>query len=104
MSKFFDKLKRRNVIKASIAYLVANWVLFKINNRLNILIGSIISIVFSFINESLPYIIYKYTPGLLIDKFIIVLSFDDISSERDSQWFCVGFQKMFYLEIKPYKL
>ncbi len=30
MSKFFDELKRRNVIKASIAYLVVNWVLLQL--------------------------------------------------------------------------
>ena len=32
--KFFDELKRRNVIKASIAYLVVNWVLLQLLSTL----------------------------------------------------------------------
>ena len=34
MNKFFEELKRRNVIKSTIAYLVVAWILLQVINQL----------------------------------------------------------------------
>lgn len=56
----------------------------KTNDRSDILIELIIAIIFSFINNSVLNLIFKYTPDLLIDKSIIVLPIDVMYNESDS--------------------
>lgn len=146
MNKFFNELKRRNVIKATIAYIVVGWVLLQVasivlpianapdwvlktftffliiglpvwlliswvyevtpdglkktakvsrdqsitattNKRLNILIliGLVAAITVAMLRPTTTLI--KTEDGQFA---IAVLLFEDLTSEGDSEWFCVG--------------
>ena len=147
MNKFFEELKRRNVIKASIAYVVVAWVLLQVlsivlpsvdapqwvmktimlimviafpvwvfiawvyevtpeglkkteevdkdqsithttNKRLNILIliGLIAAIAVTLLQPKTGYI----SSSDFAEHSIAVLPFDDMSAEKDTEWFCDG--------------
>ena len=145
--KLFEELKRRNVIKAAIAYVVVSWVLLQVlsivlptvdapqwvmktimlvlvigfpiwvfvswvyevtpeglkktekvspdqsishttNKRLNILIliGLVIAIAVTLLQPKTGYITSKE----VVEYSIAVLPFDDMSAEKDTEWFCDG--------------
>jgi len=147
MSKFYDELKRRNVIKAAIAYVVVAWVLLQVfsivlpsvnapewvmktimlimviafpvwvliawvyevtpeglqktkkvskdesithvtNKRLNvlILIGLTMAIVITLLQPKSGYISSSDTATYSI----AVLPFDNMSADKDNEWFCDG--------------
>ena len=147
MSSFFEELKRRNVIKAAIAYIVVAWVLLQVfsivlpnvnapewvmktimlfmviafpvwvfiawvyevtpeglkktesvskdqsitattNKRLNILIlvGIVAAIAVTLFQPKAGYMSSLETA----EFSIAVLPFDDLSSDKDSEWFCDG--------------
>lgn len=147
MSKLFEELKRRNVIKAAIAYIVVAWVLLQVfsivlpsvnapewvmktimlimviafpvwvfiawvyevtpeglkktekvdndqstshttNKRLNILIlaGLVVAIALTLFQPKSGYIDTSDTA----EYSIAVLPFDDLSSDKDTEWFCDG--------------
>jgi TolB-like protein/Tfp pilus assembly protein PilF len=144
--KLFEELKRRNVIKAAIAYVVVSWVLLQVlsivlptvdapqwvmktmmlvmviafpiwvfiawvyevtpeglkktekvskdqsitattNKRLNVLIlvGIVVAIAVTLLQPKSGYISSNTN-----DFSIAVLPFDDLSSDKDSEWFCDG--------------
>ena len=145
--KLFEELKRRNVIKAAIAYVVVSWVLLQVlsivlptvdapqwvmktimlvlvigfpiwvfiswvyevtpeglkktekvspdqsishttNKRLNILIliGLIAAITVTLLQPKTGYI----SSSEVVEYSIAVLPFDDMSAEKDTEWFCDG--------------
>ncbi len=147
MSKFYDELKRRNVIKAAIAYVVVAWVLLQVfsivlpsvnapewvmktimlimviafpvwvfiawvyevtpeglkktekvspdqsithttNKRLNILIliGLIAAIVITLLQPKSGYI----SSSDAVAYSIAVLPFENMSTDKDNEWFCDG--------------
>jgi TolB-like protein/Tfp pilus assembly protein PilF len=147
MSKFYDELKRRNVIKAAIAYIVVAWVLLQVlsivlpsveapqwvmktimlimviafpiwvfiawvyevtpeglkktenvsfdqsistntNKRLNVLIlvGIVVAIAVTLLQPKAGYI----ASSDVVEYSIAVLPFDDMSAEKDTEWFCDG--------------
>tara|TARA_R110002126_G_scaffold39767_1_gene117587 strand:- start:51174 stop:53210 length:2037 start_codon:yes stop_codon:yes gene_type:complete len=147
MKKYLDELKRRNVIKASIGYIVAAWVLLQVlsivlptlsapewvlktlmllmlicfpiwiifswiyevtpegikktesisrdksishvtDKRLNIviLIGLVAAIAITLLRPSSGYI----SSARNIEYAIAVLPFDDMSQNKDTEWFCDG--------------
>ena len=147
MSKFFEELKRRNVIKASIAYVVVAWVILQVLSivlptvgapewvmktlMILMVIGFPIWIFFSWVYEVTPEGLKKTEQnteergisettnkrlnililvGLVAaiavallrpntginysssnnEYAIAVLPFDDMSAQKDTEWFCDG--------------
>ena len=110
---FFEELRRRNVIRVGVAYLVAAWLLLQIVDVLAplldlpewvgklvflvLLIGLVPTLVFSWVYELTPEGIRRDPAGKAVavepapvSPSIAVLPFDDMSEHGDQGYFCEG--------------
>lgn len=160
MSKFIEELKRRNVIKATLAYLVVGWVLLQVASvvlpivnapdwvlktfTFFLVLGLPIWIFFSWVYEVTPeglkktqqntaergvseatnkrlnililvslvaaiaVALLRPNKGFLsatnnVEYAIAVLPFDDMSQEKDSEWFCDGMTEDILTQLSKIK-